>query len=79
MGAITTVEATADLASLVERVTAGDLVTITRAGVPVARLVPVAQPPVVPVSDIIVRLTEFRRGQTLGGIPARALIEEGRR
>ncbi|MGH2558663.1 MAG: type II toxin-antitoxin system Phd/YefM family antitoxin [Thermomicrobiales bacterium] len=58
----------------------GETITVTKRGVPVAKLVPVA-PPIRP--DLQRRMEEWeeyrqRRNITLGGIPIRDLIEEGR-
>ena len=67
------------LAALLDAVSAGEQITITRHGHPVARLVPpVAQPPG-SVAQTIVRLRQFNQGQSLGGISIAELRDQGRR
>jgi antitoxin (DNA-binding transcriptional repressor) of toxin-antitoxin stability system len=64
---------------LLDAVSAGEQITITRHGHPVARLVPpVAQPPG-SVAQTIVRLRQFNQGQSLGGIGIAELRDQGRR
>jgi prevent-host-death family protein len=70
-------EAKTHLPKLLERVTEGERITITRHGVPVAHLVPVSGSPRKPLSQTIRELREFRRGRRLGG-PVKELIEAGR-
>lgn len=79
MTTVGTFEAKTHLTQLLDRVVAGEQITITRHGTPIARLVPVQ--PVSPgqLRQTIARLKEFSRGQTLGGIEVRDLIDEGRR
>lgn len=66
------------LAELLDQVEKGEQITITRHGVPVALLVPVAPPPRMSVQEAITSIRELRRGQKLGGLELRDLIEEGR-
>jgi prevent-host-death family protein len=76
-------EAKTHLPRLLERVEQGEIITITRHGKPIARLVPVS--PVDPrpeVESVIAAMVEFQEheGPTLGGkLTIRELIEEGRR
>jgi prevent-host-death family protein len=70
-------EAKTHLPKLLERVTAGERITITRHGVPVAYLVPVSGSQRRPLAQTIRELREFRRGRRLDGT-VRELIEEGR-
>jgi len=70
-------EAKTHLPKLLERVTEGERITITRHGVPVAYLVPIAGSRRRPLAQTIHELKEFRRGRRLGG-PVKELIEEGR-
>jgi prevent-host-death family protein len=73
-------EAKAHLAQLIDEVTQGERVTITRNGAPVALLVPVPVPSLQKpdAREIIHRLREHRRGITLGGLSIREMIDEGR-
>ncbi|MGO9604851.1 MAG: type II toxin-antitoxin system Phd/YefM family antitoxin [Candidatus Binataceae bacterium] len=73
-------EAKTHLSALIERVERGDEITITRHGVPVARLVP-------PVADrsrknlhqVVEEIFALRKGVKLRGVTIRELREEGRR
>lgn len=73
-------EAKTHLSNLLERVSKGESITITRRGVPVARLVPVE-----PVKasktphEIMEQFRKFRESHSLDGITIRELIDEGRR
>lgn len=60
-------EAKTHLSALLDRVEKGEELTITRRGVPVARLVPVRppEPPAVPLSE---RLREFRQQLRAQGV-----------
>jgi prevent-host-death family protein len=71
-------EAKTHLPELLERVAKGEKILITRRGKPVALL---TAPPG-EESDVraaIRQLKELRRGNTLGGLSIREMIEEGRR
>ncbi len=68
-------EAKTHLASLLQRVAKGEVVTITKHGRPVAKLLPVA--PALEPESVIQELRALRRGVTLGD-SVRDLIEEGR-
>ena len=72
-------EAKTHLPRLLNEVEAGDAITITRHGVPIARLVPAPEGRHQATCHTIAALREFRRGKTLGGIQLRDLIEGGRR
>jgi prevent-host-death family protein len=73
-------EAKTHLSQLLDEVLRGEVITITRHGVPVARLVPPADRPVEPDLDaLIAHWKEVRKGITLGGLSIRELIEEGRK
>ncbi len=72
-------EAKTHLAALLDAVSAGEQITITRHGRPVARLVPpVAEAPA-SVGDTIARLRQFSQGQTLGGLTIAELRDQDRR
>ncbi|MDA8183885.1 MAG: type II toxin-antitoxin system prevent-host-death family antitoxin [Actinomycetota bacterium] len=70
-------EAKSHLSQLLDEVVAGNAITITRHGQPVARLVPVPPAPADP-SDVIAALKESRRGIRRGRVSVRSMIEEGR-
>ncbi len=68
------------LSELIDRVRRGEEFTITRRGIPVARLVPSAER----VADVSLKqaydkATELRQNFDLKGLEVRDLIEEGRR
>ena len=79
MDTVGTFEAKTHLTRLLDRVAAGEQITITRHGTPVARLVPVKPVGSRQLRETIARLKEFSRGQTLGGLKIKDLINEGRR
>ena len=72
-------EAKTHLSQLLERVARGERFTITRYGVPVAMLGPVAVPERQAARDVIEKVRIFQAAHSLGGIGLRRLIEEGRR
>lgn len=71
-------EAKTHLARLLEEVSQGETITITRHGKPVAQLVPVNMPPRPEVEEVIRKLRLFRSRHPLGGLTLRELIDEGR-
>jgi prevent-host-death family protein len=73
-------EAKTHLSKLLEKVEAGEEITITKHGAPVAKLVPVRKE----VSAkqrlaAIERIQQLATGLSLGGLKVRDLINEGRR
>jgi prevent-host-death family protein len=70
-------EAKTHLPALLAQVEKGETVTITRHGRPIARLVPIEARQ--SVQEVIDQLKEFRKGQSLGDLTIRELIDEGRR
>jgi prevent-host-death family protein len=70
--------AKAQLSSLIERAEAGEEITITRHGRPVARLVGVAASDPERVSSILEKMRQLRKGATLGGLDWKTLRDEGR-
>src|SRR3954453_12031190 len=75
-------EAKTHLPQLLERVSRGERITITRHGVPVAVLVPAAGLAKPDVKKAVEEMKRFRdeHGPTLGpGLTIREMIEEGRR
>lgn len=80
MTTIGSYDAKTHLPALLKRVEAGESLTITRHGHPVARLVPIQETGVETASQAVDRLLEFRSGRRLGSsISVRDLIESGRR
>jgi prevent-host-death family protein len=71
-------EAKAHLAQLIEEVTRGQQVAITKNGMPVALLVPVTSTRKPDAREVVRQLRELRRGITLGSLSLREMIEEGR-
>jgi prevent-host-death family protein len=72
-------EAKTHLAALLDAVSAGEQITITRHGRPVARLVPPAEHPPANLAHTIATLRQFSQGQTLGGLTLQELRDAGRR
>ena len=79
MESIGSFEAKTHLSALLDRVAKGDRFTITKRGVPVARLVPVDSSQKRDRKEVIEEIAAFGRGRALKGIRVRELIEEGRR
>ena len=72
-------EAKTHLPRLLDEVAAGETITITKHGVPVAVLGPVSSVSPMTTAEAIEGLLTFRRAHTLGGLTIRELIDEGRR
>jgi prevent-host-death family protein len=73
-------QAKTQLSRLLDEVEHGEIVTITRHGAPVAVLSPAKHVRDRRTGDqILAEMKRIRAGITLGGIPIRELIEEGRR
>jgi prevent-host-death family protein len=72
-------EAKTHLSELLERVERGEVVTITRRGRPVARLVPIDSGTRARAAQAVAKLRVLRRGTTLGGLDWRELRDAGRR
>jgi prevent-host-death family protein len=73
-------EAKTHLSELLEKVEAGEEITITKHGVPVAKLVPVRREASVEQrAAAIGRIQKLSAGLSLGGLKIRDLINEGRR
>lgn len=79
MSSVGAYEAKTHLPKLLERVAEGEEITITRHGVPVARLVPAGRSGSRPAQETIAELKAFRRGKRLGKLSLRELMEAGRR
>jgi len=72
-------DAKTHLPSLLERVAHGEIVQITRRGVPVAQLVPIPAKRSATPAEAVRHIREKRRGLRLGGLKIKELINEGRR
>jgi prevent-host-death family protein len=72
-------EAKTHLSRLLKEVARGETIVITRHGRPIARLAPIEGSSRDDRRQAIAQLKELRKGQTLGGLSIRELIEEGRR
>ena len=78
MKSIGAYEAKTKLGQLLDEVEAGESITITRHGVPVATLAP-ARPRQKAVEEAAAGLRRFRATHRLKGVGIRELIDEGRR
>ena len=72
-------EAKTHLPRLLDEVAAGDEITITKHGVPVAVLVPATPRSTRTIAETIAALRAFRGRHPLDGLTIRELIDEGRR
>lgn len=72
-------EAKTHLPRLLDEVAAGEVITITKHGQPVAVLVPVTTPTSLATRDAIAGLRAFRTDHQLHGVTIRELIDDGRR
>lgn len=80
MTTIGSFEAKTHLPQLLERVSRGEKIFITRHGKPTAMLVPALTETTKNVHDVLNEMKALRRGNVLGkGLSIRDLIEEGRR
>jgi prevent-host-death family protein len=72
------IEAESQFPSLLEQVEHGELITITKQGIPVAKIIPVTGQSNSDLPQVIKDLKEFRKGRRLDGLSIRQMIEEGR-
>lgn len=79
MTTVGTYEAKTHLPELLARVAKGERIMITRRGKPAALLVPPPAQENQDVQQVIAEMNELRRGNVLGDLSIRDLIEEGRR
>lgn len=79
MATVGSFEAKTHLSALLDRVSKGERITITKHGVPVAMLIPPASEAVADRHRAIETLQRLGRKQSLKGISIRELIETGRR
>ena len=71
-------EAKTRLSQLIDEAAKGEEIIITKHGVPVAALIPVAGPQQKDPQAAIAAIKDFRRGRSLAGLSIREMIEEGR-
>ncbi len=71
-------QAKTQFSKLIERITRGERIIITRHGIPVAVLSPIEPDSPRPVEEVIEDMKTFRQGHRLGGLSLREMIEEGR-
>jgi prevent-host-death family protein len=79
MRSIGAYEAKTHLPRLLDEVARGERITITKHGRPVAVLVPPGVVRDIDVDAFMARIREFRKGNVLGDVTIRELIDEGRR
>ncbi|HPO07610.1 MAG TPA: type II toxin-antitoxin system prevent-host-death family antitoxin [bacterium] len=72
-------EAQTHLAKLLKQVSQGEEITITRRGVPIARLVPVDKINRDDVRKAVEEIRSLRKGLTLGGLSIGEMINAGRK
>lgn len=72
-------EAKTNLSHLLERVAAGEKITISKRGVPIAILSPAQEDKIDKRKAAIEAIKKFRKGRSLGGITTKDLINEGRK
>ncbi|MEK7793969.1 MAG: type II toxin-antitoxin system prevent-host-death family antitoxin [Candidatus Hydrogenedentota bacterium] len=72
-------EAEAYFLELLEEVEAGDTITITRLGVPVAMLIPVRRVDRMTREGIIEGFRKLRARNSLAGLTTKELVNDGRR
>lgn len=71
-------EAKTHLSRLLDRVSKGERITITKHGVPVAVLQPPDMPRKRSVSEVVEDIRRFGERHTLDGLSVREMIEDGR-
>jgi len=74
-----TFDAKTHLNALLERVSKGETIRITRRGAPLAKLVPDDAAEKEKPDQLVQEIRELRKGATLGKTTVRELINEGRR
>lgn len=80
LGTVGAYEAKTRFSELLEQVEAGEEITITKHGTPVARLVPVVKSyTLAERRAAIERIKQLSKGLSLRGLKIRDLIDEGRR
>jgi prevent-host-death family protein len=72
-------QAKTHLPELLERVAKGERITITKHGVPVAMLVPVASSQEKNPKQLLEEIRRLRKGKSLAGLSIGQLVKTGRR
>jgi prevent-host-death family protein len=72
-------EAKTHLSGLLDRVARGERLTITKRGKPVAMLVPFEPERSTTGEDLVARMKQLAKGQMLGDLDIKGMIEHGRR
>jgi len=72
-------EAKTHFAALLERVAHGEIIKITKRGVPIAKLVPTESNQPSDRQKLALEIRQLRQGVRLDGLHIRDLINEGRR
>lgn len=72
-------EAKTHIAALLDHVSRGESVKISRHGKAVAVMIPATEEKKIPVSEAIAKLKHLRKNASLGGLSLQSLIEEGRK
>jgi prevent-host-death family protein len=67
------------LSGLLRRVEKGEAFTITKNGVPVARLLPMEERSEADLRQVLAETRAFRKAHPLDGLSIKELIDEGRR
>jgi prevent-host-death family protein len=78
VGTIGIYEARTRFSEIIDKVGKGEEVTVTRHGVPVARIIPVDSEKKLAVRDAIEAMQKFGRGKSLRGLSLKKMIREGR-
>lgn len=71
-------DAKTHLPALLERVAKGEIIQITKRGVPVAKLVPAGTVEKKDLKKVVDEIRKMRKGIRLGKLSIRKLIDEGR-
>ena len=71
-------EAKTHLPQLLDQVSKGETITITKHGVPIAILQSVDHKANIPTQEVIQRLKQFRKEHQLDGLSIKEMIDEGR-
>lgn len=79
MSSVGSYEAKTHLPSLLDRVAKGEQITITKHGVPIAKIVPISDKKYIDRQAAIEKLMALSKGLTLDGLSIRETIEEGRK
>ncbi len=72
-------EAKTHFERILDKVSRGERISITRKGTPVAILVPIAPGGKADPKLVIEKILSFRKGKKLGGLSIQKIINEGRR